>query len=393
MARLIDECAVAWHSLSGTGDEPGWRTIPVTPAGRCQLSAGRRFPGNQEALLASFPGASLPAASREIGNFDLWWAWTTYTAITAIAFVLLRRFGHPEARLEPPAALRRWTGRALTLGLPVAVLVATAGFVLWPSPGARLRVTALDIGQGDSILIQTPGGRDILVDGGPGRAVLRGLGDELPWHDRALELVVLTHPQADHLDGLFGVLDRYDVRRVLAGPGVEPSLAYRTWLAATREEGVAIEVAHQGVTFDLGDGVRMEVLGPDDAEAIDPAINNTGAVVRISWRDVSFLLTGDIEAKAEQALLADGIDLRATVLKVGHHGSKTSSTRAFLDAVQPSVSVVSSGKDNQFGHPAAEVVDRLDDYGPVYNTAYDGAVHFETDGERLWVQGTRVDVR
>jgi competence protein ComEC len=108
-------------------------------------------------------------------------------------------------------------------------------------------------------------------------------------------------------------------------------------------------------------------------------------VLRLAWDDVSFLLTADIEGAAEQALVDRGAALDATVLKVGHHGSKTSSTRAFLDAVQPSIAVVSAGRDNRFGHPATEVVERLDDYALVYNTAETGDVHFETDGHRLWV--------
>ena len=121
----------------------------------------------------------------------------------------------------------------------------------------------------------------------------------------------------------------------------------------------------------------------------DPQLNNTGAVIRISWHDVSVLLTADIEARAEIALLNDGVDLHATMLKVGHHGSKTSSSPDFLAAVDPSVSVVSSGKDNQFGHPAPEVVDRLAAYGPVYNTADAGPVRFETDGYRWRVDSDR----
>ena len=128
---------------------------------------------------------------------------------------------------------------------------------------------------------------------------------------------------------------------------------------------------------------------PDPTESVDPQINNTGVVVRISWGEVSFLLTADIEARAEQAILADGIDLHATVLKVPHHGSKTSSTRAFLDAVDPQVSVISAGRDNIFGLPNAEVVDRLTEYGDVYNTADRGAVHFTTDGNHLWTHTDR----
>ncbi len=327
--------------------------------------------------LASFPGASTT-----VPNFTSFWAFTTYTAVTALAFVALRVFGHPLGGRIDGAGLfdLRRLGLRGTVVLLTGVLVVSGGFAFWPSTPARLRLTVLDVGQGDAILIQTPDGKDILVDGGPGRAVLRGLGDELSWHDRSIELMILTHPQADHMLGLIDVLARYGVRRVLAGPGVETSFGETAWRKAVRNEGVAVDIASQGGVFDLGNGVRLDVLGPDTAEAGDSQINNTGAVVRISWHDVSFLLTADIEAKAERALLNDGVDLHATVLKVGHHGSKTSSSAEFLAAVQPQVSVVSSGKNNPFGHPAPEVVDRLSEYGPVYNTADVGPVHFETDG-------------
>jgi competence protein ComEC len=265
------------------------------------------------------------------------------------------------------------------------VLIATAGFVLRPDAPARLEVTVLDVGQGDAILIETPNGTDILVDGGPGRAVLRGLGHELAWHDRSIELMILTHPQADHFTGLLDVLNRYDVRRVVAGPGEEQSLGYATWQSAIEAEGAAIEVPRAGTTFDLGDGVQLEVLGPLADMATDAELNNTSLVLRLVWGDVSFLLTGDIEAAAEQSFVESGMDLRSTVFKVPHHGSKTSSSEAFLDAVQPSIAVVSAGQGNQFGHPAEEVVDRLREVAVVATTSEVGAVRFETDGKRLWV--------
>jgi len=133
----------------------------------------------------------------------------------------------------------------------------------------------------------------------------------------------------------------------------------------------------------------LEVLGPDAREATDPQVNNRGAVVRVGWGDVTFLLAADIEAKAEQALLDDGIDVAATVLKVAHHGSETSSSAAFLAAVHPQVSVVSAGAENPFGHPRPAVVARLAAYGPVLTTADDGTVRFSTDGRRLWIETAR----
>jgi competence protein ComEC len=326
--------------------------------------------------------ASAPGAATSIENYTSFWAATTYALVAAMAFLVFRIAGRPlGGRIESSPELDiRGAFRLATIAVPTLTMVASLGFVFWPSSQRVLRVTVLDVGQGDAILIQTPDGKDILVDGGPGRAVLRGLGDELAWHDRSIELMVLTHPQADHIIGLLGVLARYEVNRILTGPGTQPSAASNAWLAAVHAEGVDIETAHQGMSYDLGSGVRLEILGPDASAAADPQINNTGVVAHLVWRDVSFLLTADIEASAERSLLNDGIELQSTVLKVGHHGSKTSSTDAFLAAVHPAVSVVSSGKDNQFGHPAAEVVERLAPYGPVYNTADAGSIRFETDG-------------
>lgn len=327
--------------------------------------------------------AGLPAASISFDGYTTWWAASTYALVTVLAYVMLARLPRPSiGRLGAPVSFRRAWPFAVG-AIPVAVLVATAGFVLRPGDSPRLRVTVLDIGQGDAILIQTPSGSDILVDGGPGSAVLRALGAELSWHDRSIELMVNTHPQADHLYGLIDVLGRFDVQAVIPGNG-DDSIAPSAWHLAIEREDVVVERAISGDVLDLGDGVTMEVLwAPDDALAGN--INNTSLVLKLRWREVSVLLTGDIEAVAEKALLASGVDLQATALKVAHHGSRTSSTRAFLDAVAPQVSVISAGANNTHGHPAPEVVDRLDDYGPVFVTATEGTVTFETDGAQLWI--------
>jgi competence protein ComEC len=333
--------------------------------------------------------AALPHAALSVGGYSSRWASITYGGIVVLGWAGVRRLrGAPAARLAQSRPMRH---RLLLagIGVPALVMAFSGVAMLRPSPPQRLRVTVLDVGQGDSILIQAPDGRDVLVDGGPGRAVLRGLGDELPWDDRSIELMVLTHPQADHMTGLLDVLDLYDVKQVMAGPGVQASAGYDAWKQAVQDEGAPLAIARQGMSIDLGDGARLDVLGPDATEATDAELNNTGAVLRVSWGSVSFLLTADIEAKAEQALIADGVDLHATVLKVPHHGSDTSSTAAFLAAVQPEVSAVSAGVNNAFGHPRPDVVARLQDYGPVYVTAEHGAVHFETDGTRLWVDTAR----
>jgi competence protein ComEC len=209
------------------------------------------------------------------------------------------------------------------------------------------------------------------------------LGDELAWHDRSIDLVVSTHTDADHLYGLIDVLETYEVARVVTGH--DQSVAPDEWFVALDAKGIVAEPITVGTSFDLGDGIALDVLWSPETP-LDANDNNSSLVLKLRWRDVSFLLTGDIEAPAEEALLASGLDLSATMLKVAHHGSKTSSTRDFLDAVSPDISAISAGANNTHGHPASEVVGRLDDYGPVFVTATDGAVTFETDGSTLWIE-------
>ena len=273
------------------------------------------------------------------------------------------------------------------------MLLASA--VVWTAavtaPGGRLTVAFLDVGQGDAIFIETPSGAQLLIDGGPDPDVLhRELGSVMPFWDRSLEVIVLTHPDADHLNGLVTVLERYDVALV-AETGVESTSAqYASWrrLLDGRRDAATLNVS-AGQTLHTGDGVVISVLNPPDpVPAWTPDLrNNSGVTLRVAYGDVSFLLPADIHAYAEQSLVASGAPLDATVLKAAHHGSATSSSQAFLDAVSPEVVVVSAGAGNKFGHPAPEVVERLAAAvgdANVYVTAEHGRVQFTTDGERLW---------
>jgi competence protein ComEC len=331
--------------------------------------------------------ADLPAASASAGGFTTPWAIVSYGVALTFAIWVRRAMAGGRLTQLAPSRPMRWrvaARRALYVAPPMVLLVSAGWLAGGASGDARLQVTVLDVGQGDAILIETPSGRDVLVDGGPGRAVLRGLSNEMPWHDRSIDLVVVTHDDADHATGLLDVLARYDVERFASRTSDgEGSLLAQALDDAIRAEGATLVAAG---AFDLGDGVRLDVVDPPGAPSSG---NDSSMVLRLSWRDVSFLLAGDIEARAEQALLASSGDLAATVLKVAHHGSRTSSTAAFVDAVRPSVAVISSGEGNRFGHPDEGVVERLAAYSDVYDTASDGAVHFETDGRRLWVDTDR----
>ena len=279
-----------------------------------------------------------------------------------------------------------------------APALAAAGVLLWAgaiaSPDGKLHVTFLDVGQGEATLIVTPSGRQVLVDGGPDpRAVMHGLGARLPFYDRSLDVVALTHPHGDHLSGLLEVLERYDVDLFLHRSADYPTAEYVRWEQALAERGGRSTVldAQRGHRISLGDGVVLEVLHPGPVTP-EGETNNNSLVLRLSYGGVVFLLTGDVEAPIESALLARDAPLDATVLKVAHHGSDSSTSAPFLEAVAPSLAVISVGEDNPFGHPDDEVLDRLQAVLPddrVLLTSQHGDVEVTTDGRRLWLETAR----
>ena len=282
----------------------------------------------------------------------------------------------------------RWAAPALVL----------AAALLWAgalsTPDGKLHVTFLDVGQGEATLIVTPSGRQVLVDGGPDpRIVMQGLGAHLPFWDRSLDVVALTHAHGDHLNGLLGVLDRYDVDLFLHRSAVYPTAEYARWeqALADREGRSGVLEARRGHRIALGDGVVLDVLHPGPV-TLEARRTTTPWSYASHTGEVVFLLTGDVETPIESALLARGAPLDATVLKVGHHGSDTSSSAPFLEAVSPSLAVISAGVDNRFGHPDDEVLQRLHAMLPddrVLITAQHGDVEVTTDGRRLWLKTAR----
>ncbi|MDO8703759.1 MAG: ComEC/Rec2 family competence protein [Sulfuricaulis sp.] len=337
--------------------------------------------------------AALPAASIELRGAGAGHA-IAYYAVLALAVWWFGR--HPAPRPEPtPAPIQAPVGArpALVPAAGVAVLCGLCAVLLWlviTAPAAdRLSVTFLDVGQGEAILIEGPAGHRILVDGGPGgEAINAALGRHLPFYDRRLDLVVLTHPQADHLGGLPEVLDAYTVRGVLANPLPAETALYGAWKDALARAQAPVAAARRGQNIDLGEGARLDVLAPSAGGSGSTDVNDASVVLRLSLGEVSFLLTADIGEDAETALLRTGTDLQAQVLKVAHHGSRNSSSPPFLRRVQPLVDVISVGAENRFGHPTQDVLDRL--YGDlVLRTDQNGDITVSTDGDRIWVRPQR----
>lgn len=333
--------------------------------------------------------ADLPFASLELDGVGVGHAIGYFAALTVIVWFLARRrpVARPTQTLVPPATTMRappWQGVALILALSGAVLWL---FVTAPASG-RLSVTFLDVGQGDAILIRGPQGHSILVDGGPSGEVLAAdLGRRLPFWEDDLDLVVLSHPDADHLTGLLTVLDRYDVRQVLASPIEGDSALYRAWREAIAARDIPYYEAQAGGWLDLGDGARVLILHPPREPLADDD-NNNSVVLQLVMGRASILLTADLEAEGEFTLLANAPWLRSAVLQVPHHGSRSSSTLELLRDVQPLLAVVSVGEGNRFGHPAPEVLERLP-ARLVYRTDLNGDITVSTDGRKLWIETQR----
>jgi len=343
---------------------------------------------------------ALPFSSFQVATISTWHIWGYYAILAGVIALLNYRnqladfssrltSGIKKAAQGIPKPRLGFSTKWLVLPLLiVAILVWSVALTM---PDDKLHVSFLDVGQGDAILIQTPNGQDILIDGGPdSQKVNLELSKKLPFWDRTIDFVVCTHSQADHITGLVEVLQRYKVKQVLE-PGVSyNSSIYQEWCNLVEEKQIKRDKAQAGQEIDLGNGIKLEVLNPPASlwEGTSDDVDNNGVVLRLSWGKVSFLFTADIREEVEFALIGQRANLKSTVLKVSHHGSKTSTSQQFLAAVDPEVAVISVGEDNPFGHPSPEVLERLIDRvgeDNVYRTDEDGTIEFITDGERLWM--------
>jgi competence protein ComEC len=273
--------------------------------------------------------------------------------------------------------------------LAFAALLAVANvwvwFLVWRGPGL-LVVTFLDVGQGDAIVVQTPDGHVLLVDTGPvgeaddmgRRVVLPFLRSRGIW---SIDAILLTHPHDDHIGGAESIMGRVGVGHLLVSSERFAEPAFQRLLKNAHRRGVNVVTLSRGEGFIMGSEVRGEVLNPIEGAPV--SANNGSLAIRLRYGTTSVLLAGDSESDAEAEMVRK-CDLRADVLKLSHHGSKTSTTAGFLAAIRPQAAVVSVGKHNLFGHPSPEVVERVSGASiPLFRTDRDGAVEVESDGRSL----------
>ncbi|WP_312507316.1 MBL fold metallo-hydrolase [Lysinibacillus sp.] len=254
--------------------------------------------------------------------------------------------------------------------------------------GHDMRVHFIDVGQGDSILIESPNGKTMLVDGG-----VKGAGPQVVSYLREigvskLDIVVATHPDADHIGGLIPVLNSMTIEQFYDSGKVHTSQTFEEMLTLIDEKNIPYDVPTPGDNIKFDEDVTVKVLNANE-QASDN--NDASIVLKIVYGNVSFLLTGDAGIALEKEMMQ--YDVSATVLKAGHHGSNTSSSEDFIRAVKPEVTILSYGKDNKYGHPHAEVVDRLKEIGSkIYATADIGTITVTTDGVNYAVNGKETSV-
>ncbi len=327
-------------------------------------------------------GASVPRAAVAVPRFGAEAALLATAVLGALAWPAYRYLAPRLAPQEPRRdVVRTVRAAALTSGAG-ALVAAIVAVSVWPASGpGALQVTVLDVGQGDAILVTTPNGERVVVDGGPSGIVLaRELGDVLPHWQRGIAAVVLTHPDADHVGGLPALLERFDVRQVYDNGQPRDTAIFGEYV----EEAGTRETLRRGSAFEV-DGVRFETLWPPPG-SLDGPRNTWSVVLRVTYGDATILLTGDIDETAQRALLASG-DVGAHVLKVPHHGASTNAD-GFFDATRAWVTVISAGEGNRFGHPTNETLVDLEGRA-VLRTDVHGRVTIVSDGESITVRAER----
>ncbi len=264
--------------------------------------------------------------------------------------------------------------------ISLVLIIGLVWAAIFSLPDKKLHLVFCDVGEGDAVLIYQ-GSTQVLIDGGPNQAVLNCLANHLPFWDREIEVVVATHPDADHITGLIDVIERYDVKQFVVNSVGKETAVYEEFKRVVLEEKASVYFPKEGDKIDL-EVIRLSVLWPESQEKVlgamtgEREVNETSVVLLLSYGDFDVLLPGDISSRVESLLDLKDVE----VLKVAHHGSKYSTSEEFLKESRPELAVISVGK-NRFDHPTEEVIDKLRELGiETLRTDEDGEIEVVSDG-------------
>jgi competence protein ComEC len=269
--------------------------------------------------------------------------------------------------------------------LIIGVLL-TANLVVWliftDTSEEQFKVRFYDVGQGDAALITTPDGYNVLVDGGPNNKVSEYLNHDLPINDRSLDLVILTHPQSDHMYGLINVIKNFEVKKIITSNVSHTTSEYKLWIDTVNNQGLSLIYAKAGDTLSLGSNTNIRFNWPKTNQPQSVSDLNTASLVfTLSYNSLDILMTGDADSQVQPY---DNNFDTVEVLKVPHHGSKTALDKDFLSKINPKVSIISSGRNNRYGHPHEDLVEQLQDIKTkIFRTDQEGTIEIVSDG-KIW---------
>lgn len=282
--------------------------------------------------------------------------------------------------------------------LLLLTVAVTIGLAVFQFSDKNLHIYFLDVGQGDSIYVRKMNNFDLLIDGGPDNRVISELGAVMPFWDRRIDYVILTHPHADHVTGLIEVMKRYEIGQVLGTDAVHTTNEYLEFLKVIEDKKIPYRLVRSGDKFELTEDIKLDILWPEYSfsEREVNNLNNTSVVAKLSYNNFSVLFTGDIEEEVQKNLVTNirsdqfSNPFKSAVLKVPHHGSKDGSYEPFIKLVNPELAVIQSGKGNQFGHPSQSTLEKYQQLGSqIFRTDQNGRVEIISDGTTFWTKSTK----
>lgn len=273
----------------------------------------------------------------------------------------------------------------IVIFITVAAILITSGapsYIQAAEQQPQMDIHFIDVGQGDSVLIQTPSDKNILIDGGPPKA-----GDDVvayleKHHVKKIDLLIATHPDVDHIGGLIKVMKSIDVKKIIDSGKLYTTRTYAKYISQILKQKIPVTIAEQNQLIQIDPLVKMRILNTHSSAKNN---NESSIVLRVSFKEVDFLLMADVEKEQERQLMKK-YNLEAEILKVAHHGSSTSTSKNFLKEVKPNLAVITYSKENDYGHPVDRVIENLKKVNAhIYSTAVFGNITISTNGESYMV--------
>jgi len=270
----------------------------------------------------------------------------------------------------------------------IGILIFILIFWFAGRPAKQLQIFFIDVGQGDAELIKSPGGQNILIDGGPDKTIMSRLSEILPAYDRTIDLLILTHPHDDHVAGLVEVVKNYKVTKILYTGVSHSAPNYLAWLEEVKNKNIPLVIVDRPQIIKFDNDTSLEILYPRKSLAGRDVkfLNNSSIVARLKYKNFSAIFMGDTETPVEDELMETYQNIKAKVIKIGHHGSDTASSDKFIKAISPETAIIEAGANNQFGLPSLRTIKKLERENiKVYRTDLNGTIKIISDGERYQV--------